>query len=88
MPRGVAAGELVGAGGEQEVAGDGADLGAVGVALVVHGERLVARLRVNAEADMGNGIGVAVISGGEIAAHQLGVGAVALDARDVVGIAA
>ncbi len=44
MAGGVAAGELVGAAGEQEIAGDGADFGPIGVAPVVHGERLVARL--------------------------------------------
>ena len=45
MSGGVAPGEFVRAGREQEIAGDRADLGAVGVALVVHGQRLVARLR-------------------------------------------
>ncbi len=39
----IAAGELVGAGGKQEVAGHRAQLRAVGVALIVHRQRLVAR---------------------------------------------
>src|SRR5688572_23238908 len=38
-----AVGELVGAGGIEEIAGKGAQLGAVGVAPAIHGERLVAR---------------------------------------------
>src|SRR5436190_783677 len=58
VPRGVAPGELVRAGGEQEIAGNRADLGAVGVALAVHRQRLIARLSVEAEADMRHRVGV------------------------------
>jgi len=41
-PAGIAPGKFVGTGGKQEVAGNGAQLGAVGIALVVHCQRLVA----------------------------------------------
>ena len=84
MPGGVAAGELVGAGGKQEIAGDGAQLGAVGIALVVHRKRLVAGAGVHAEPDMGHRIGFAVAPCRKIGAHHGGVGAVALQIRDVI----
>src|ERR1700737_1374644 len=41
MPGGVAASEFVGAGGKQEVAGNRTQFGAIGVALIVHRQRLV-----------------------------------------------
>jgi len=84
MPGGVAAGEFIGAGGEQKIAGDGAQFGAVAVALVVHRKRLVARPRVHAEADMRYGIGLAVPPCRKIAAHQFGIGALARKLGDVI----
>src|SRR5947209_8293156 len=60
MTRGVTAGKFVRAGREQEVARDGANLGAVGIALVVHRQRLITRARVHAEADMRHGVGLAI----------------------------
>ena len=84
MPQCVAVGELVGAGRIEEVAGEGADLGAVEVAPVVHGERLVAGRLVQPPSDMRGGVGLAVAPGGPVAPEELGVGALALDAGDVV----
>ena len=45
MTSSVAAGELIGAGGKQEVSGDCAEFRAIGVALVVHRQRQAERLR-------------------------------------------
>jgi hypothetical protein len=83
-PGGVAAGEFVGAGGKQEVAGHRAQLGAVGVALVVHRQRLVARAGIHAEADMRHRIGLAVAPCREIGAHHRRVGALAFEIGDVI----
>ena len=84
MPQSVAVGEFVGAGRVKEVASKGADLGAVEIALVVHGERLVASRLVQPPSYMRSGISVAVAPGSPVAPEELGVGALALDGGDVV----
>ena len=84
MPGGIASGEFVGAGGKQEVAGDRAQFGAVGIALVVHRQRLVARAGIHAEPDMGHRIGFAVAPRRQIGAHHHRVGALALEIGDVI----
>src|SRR5690606_28859650 len=81
---GETAGKLVGAGREQEVAGVGTDFRTIGVALIVHGQRLISSVLVHAEPNMRNGVGLAIAPGGEIASHQFGVGAIALDRGDIV----
>jgi len=55
----------------------GAQLGAVGVALVIHRQRLVARPGIHAEPDMGDGVGLAVAPGSEIGLHYGSIGALA-----------
>ena len=86
MALGEAPGELVGAGRVEEIAGERAQLGAVALALIVHRERLVAGARVHAPADVRGGVGLAVAPGGEVAAHQLGIGPLPLDRHHVVAL--
>ena len=84
MAQRVAIGELVGSGGIEEVAGEGAELGALEIPLVVHGHGLVAGRRVQAPADMGDAVGVPVVPGRHVAPEQLGIGARTLDPGDEV----
>ena len=84
MARRIAAGEFVGAGREQEIAGDGTNFRAVGVALVIHRQRLVARAGIHAEADMRHRIGLPVAPGGEIGTHHRGIRALAFQLDDII----
>src|SRR5262252_9007837 len=84
MPEGVASRDLIGPGRVQEVAGEGALLGAVDVTSVVHGERVPARAPVQAPADVRDRVGLAIAPGSEILAHQVSVEACTFDACHVV----
>src|SRR5579862_9923054 len=66
MSQRMAAGDFVGAGGVEEIAGEGALLGAVDVALVIQGQRIPARAGVHAPADVRYRVGLAVSPGGEV----------------------
>src|SRR5947207_6527539 len=86
MAEGMAAGELVGAGGVEEIPGERALLRSVDVAAIVQGERFPARARIRAPADVRHGVGLAVVPGGEILSHQLGVEPRAFDGGDVIAL--
>ena len=84
VPKGEAVGILVRAGGPQEVAGPGAELGRLHVALVVKRARHPTRGRIHPPTDMRQAIGVSVAPGLQVVAEQFGVQAVAPDLGDEI----
>ena len=83
-PAAVAARDFVRAGAVEKVAGEGAQFGAVEIALVVERHAVPARRGIQPIADVADGIGFAIAPGRDVAAHEIGVDALALDGRDVV----
>ena len=79
-----ATGDLVGTGRVEEVAGEGPQLGAVRLALVVDRERFPAGAGVHAPTDVAGGVGLGLTERREVAGEQVGVEAVAVDRGDAV----
>src|SRR5687768_15150187 len=84
MPATVAARDFVRARAIEKVAGEGAQFGAVEIALVVERHAVPAGRGIQPIADVADGIGFAIAPGRDIAAHEFGINALALDGRDVV----
>ncbi len=80
------AGHLVGTGRPQEVAGEGPQLGAVQVGLVVEGQHVPTAGVVHAPAQVADGVCLGLLPGGQVGGEQLDVQAVAGDVHHVVGL--
>src|SRR3974390_3660788 len=84
MARGIPSRNLVRAGGKQKVSRDGSQLSAIGVALIIHGQRLVTRAGIHAKTDMRHRVSFSVSPSGEIATHHRGVCAFTFEIDHIV----